>query len=359
MAAGIKYKWSAMMVVFSRRKKRYALELVARAAHEVRCLVKQRKLGRTGLKVSELGFGAWGIGGTSYGPTDDRESVRALNFAFDHGVNFFDTADTYGHGHSEKLVGETFQKSSKRLEAIIATKVGWDFYHGGSKKNMDPQYIRFACGESLKRLKTDYIDLYQLHNPTLEMIENGKMFKVLAELKQAGKIRFWGVSIHLPREGVSVIREGSSDVIQAIYNLIDQRVRGELMPVCQEHDIGLIAREPLYCGLLSGKYTREIQFDKNDHRNRWQPGKLDIDFKKIERLKGALRDTKVSLKRAAIEFVLNQKAVSVVIPGLKTVAQVEEHLQAVEHPKLKPAQIERLESIFQEDELFQMGFHYN
>ena len=207
--------------------------------------MKTRRLGRSGLEVSELGFGCWAIGGSSYGPTDDRESLKALTYAFDHGIDFFDTADTYGHGHSEELLGETFKESSKRLQVIIASKVGWDFYHGGSKQNFDPEYIRFACGESLKRLKTDYIDLYQLHNPKLEMIEEGSVFKVLAQLKKEGKVRHWGVSIHLAREGVAVIRNGTSAAIQAIYNLIDQRIKYELMPLCEEHDIGLIVREPL------------------------------------------------------------------------------------------------------------------
>ena len=150
--------------------------------------MKKRKLGRTGFEISELGFGAWAIGGTGYGPTDDRQSLKALKFAFDQGINFFDTADTYGHGHSESLIGEAFRASSTRVRIYIATKAGWDFYHGGDKKNFDPEYIRFACGESLRRLRTDYIDLYQLHNPKLEIIEEGRVFKVLAQLKQEGKI---------------------------------------------------------------------------------------------------------------------------------------------------------------------------
>lgn len=321
--------------------------------------MKTRRLGKTDLQVSELGFGAWAIGGTSYGPTDDKESLRALSFAFDQGVNFFDTADTYGHGHSEKLIGETFKESSKRRQVILASKVGWDFYHGGSKKNFDPDYIRFACGESLKRLRTDYIDLYQLHNPKLEMIEEGSLFKVLSELQKAGKIRFWGVSIHLPKEGGAVIREGSSHAIQAIYNMIDQRIRPELTVLCEEHEMGLIAREPLYCGLLTGKYTAESQFRKDDHRNRWTRDKYLTDLQKVERLKNLLSGTGVGLKQAAVEFVLFEKAVSTVIPGIKTVAHVEDHLRAVREPKLLPGIVHQIQELFEEDELFQAGFYRN
>ncbi len=321
--------------------------------------MKKRKLGRTGLQVSELGFGCWAIGGTSYGATDDRESLKALAYAFDQGINFFDTADTYGHGHSEELVGETFKESSKRLQVIVASKVGWDFYHGGSKKNFDPEYIRFACGESLKRLKTDFIDLYQLHNPRLEMIEGGSVFKVLAELKKEGKIRHWGVSIHLAKEGAAMIQNGTSETIQAIYNMIDQRIKYELMPLCEEHDIGLIAREPLYCGLLSDKYNPETKFSKDDHRNRWMKDKYLADLEKINRIKSAFDQSKVSLKQAAIEFILHEKAVSVVIPGMKTVSHVQDHLQAVRAPKLTFDEISRVHKLYQEDELFQTGFFRN
>ena len=320
--------------------------------------MKKRKLGGTGLEVSELGFGCWAIGGTSYGATKDQESLRALSYAFDHGINFFDTADTYGHGHSESLVGQAFKESSKRTQIILASKVGWDFYHGGSKKNFDPDYIRFACGESLKRLKTDYLDLYQLHNPKLEMIEEGSVFKILHELKQEGKIRFWGVSIHLSQEGNSAIRQGAS-TIQAIYNLLDQRIKNDLIPICEEHEVGLIAREPLYCGLLSGKYNPETKFSKDDHRNRWMKDKFLMDLKKIERIQSAFDSQKIPLKQAAIEFVLRPKAVSVVIPGIKTVSHLEDHLKAVESPKLSPAELNHIEKLYHEDELFQSGLYRN
>lgn len=320
--------------------------------------MKKRKLGSTHLEVSELGFGCWAIGGTSYGPTDDRESLRALSCAFDHGIHFFDTADTYGHGHSESLIGEIFKESSKRTQVIIASKVGWDFYHGGNKKNFDPAYIRFACGESLKRLNTDYLDLYQLHNPKLEMIEEGSVFKMLETLKREGKIRFWGVSVHSPAEGKSSIQKGAS-TIQAIYNLLDQRIKPELIPLCEEREIGLIAREPLYCGLLSGKYSAKTQFSKDDHRNRWMRDKLETDFKKIERIKAAFDHQKIPLQQAAIEFVLHQPAVSVVIPGIKTVSHLEDHLRAAESPQLSTSELEQMERLYEEDELFQAGFYRN
>ena len=315
--------------------------------------MKTRRLGRTGLQVSEVGFGCWAIGGSSYGPTDDGESLRALSFAFDQGINFFDTADTYGEGHSESLIGEVFKESSKRLKAVIATKVGFDFYHGGTKKNFDPDYIRFACTESLKRLRTDYIDLYQLHNPKLETIRDGSVFKVLDELRRKGHIRNWGVSIFSEQDGAAVIENGTSSAIQAIYNLIDQRARKQLMPLCERNDVGLIIRVPLYYGLLTGKYSAGSEFVRNDHRHGWAHEKFLENLEKVDRIKKTLGSDRVPLKQAAIEFVLHERSVSVVIPGMKTVSHVEDHLQAANRPLLTADDIQKLQKLHDEDELFQ------
>lgn len=319
--------------------------------------MKYRVLGRTGLRVSEVGFGAWAIGGTSYGTTKDEESLEALATAWEHGVNFFDTADTYGNGHSEELIGKFLKE--KRDQAVIATKAGWDFYHGGVKKNFDPDYIQFACDQSLKRLQTDRIDLYQLHNPTLEMIERGEIFQVLDELKSAGKIRFYGVSIYVPPEALAVIRSGKPDTLQLIFNLIDQRQAAEVFPEAEAKGIGIIVREPLACGLLSGKYTAESKFPKNDHRNRWVRERMAGDLKKLERFKSLLPLNRVSLVPAALEFILSFEAVSVVIPGAKTKAQVLEHVRASEDPKLRIQEISLLRQAYEQDEIFQTGFQRN
>lgn len=319
--------------------------------------MKYRVLGRTGQRVSEVGFGAWAIGGTSYGTTKDEESLEALATAWEHGVNFFDTADTYGNGHSEELIGKFLK--GKRDQAVIATKAGWDFYHGGVKKNFDPDYIRFACGESLKRLQTDSIDLYQLHNPTLEMIERGEIFQVLDELKRAGKVRFYGVSIYVPREALAVIQSGKPDTIQLIFNLIDQRPVSEVFPEAQAKGMGIIVREPLACGLLTGKYTAESRFPKNDHRNRWVRERMASDLKKLEKLKSILPTNQVSPVQASLEFILSFDAVSVVIPGAKTKAQVLEHVQASEDPKLRIQEISLLRQAYEREEIFQTGFQRN
>lgn len=317
--------------------------------------MKYRTLGRTGLSVSEVGFGAWAIGGTSYGLTRDEDSLDALAAAWEHGVNFFDTADTYGHGHSEELIGKFLK--GKREQAIIASKVGWDFYHGGSKKNFDSDYIRFACEESLKRLGAGHIDLYQLHNPKLEMIQSGEIFKVLDELKAAGKIRFYGVSIHTPAEALAVIDSGKADTVQLIFNLLDQRCLEEVFPKAKAAQTGIIVREPLACGLLTGKYTPESKFEKDDHRNRWDREKLANDIKKVERIKSILKTPRLSPVRVALEYILSYEEIGVVIPGAKTKAHVEEHVLASEESRLRIEEIALLRRIYQEEELFQTGFY--
>ena len=319
--------------------------------------MKYRTLGRTGQRVSEIGFGAWAIGGNSYGSTRDEESMDALQAAWDHGVSFFDTADVYGEGHSEELIGKFLK--GKRTEAVIATKGGYDFYHGAYRRNLNPNYIRFAVDESLKRLQTDFLDLYQFHNPTLEDIERGEIFRVMEELKAGGKIRFYGVSVHTPREALAVITNGKPDTIQLIFNLIDQRSVAEVFPKAEANKIGIIAREPFACGLLTGKYAAKSKFPKNDHRNRWDSNRMANDLKKVDRIRSLLQTPRLTLVRAALEFILNFEAVSVVIPGAKTSEQILESLLATEEPKLRIEEISILHNLFEREPLFQTGFLRN
>lgn len=314
--------------------------------------MKYRKLGRTGLDVSEIGFGCWAIGGTGYGPTDDEESLRALEAAWQGGVNFFDTADVYGDGHSENLLAR-FIKGKPRDKVVVASKAGWDFYQaGGNKKNFKPEHLRFACEESLKRLQTGFIDLYQLHNPSLELISNGEPVSVLEDLKKQGKIRFTGVSVHTEEEALAVLKDKRVDVIQLVFNLLDQRMLEKVFPLAKDNEIGIIAREPLACGLLTGKYKNGHKFFKTDHRNRWTEEKLDLELEKIAKIKNILSTERLSLSRAALEFVLDQEAVSTVIPGAKTPEQVEENLKASGDPQLRIQESFHLKEIYQREEIF-------
>ncbi len=319
--------------------------------------MKYRKLGRTNLQVSEIGFGAWPIGGDSYGKTDDTESVRTIQAALEGGVNFFDTADIYGRGHSEDLLGKTLE--GKRDSVILASKVGWDFYHAGVRQNFTPDYIEFACQKSLERLQTDYLDLYQLHNPNLETLKQEDLFTPLEKLKQEGKIRFYGVSIRIPEEGLAAIDLGCVDTLQLVYNLINQRQAAEVLPLAKERNVGVIAREPFACGLLTGKYGKDVVFQGPDHRRRWRKETIELDLAKLDKIKQAIQPMKTSLPILALEFILAHEAVSTVIPGAKTVTQVQENIQASESSFLSLTDMEKIRSIYQNNEIFQSGFYKN
>jgi len=317
--------------------------------------MKYRTLGRTQVKVSEIGFGSWAIGGSGYGPTNDDDSLESLKTARENGVNFFDTADTYGHGHSEKLLAG-FLKGTERSEFVLATKAGWDFYHGGSKKNFAPDYLTFACDESLKRLQIDFIDLYQLHNPSLQILKQGDALGAFEKLKAQGKIRFIGVSVHKEEEAFAAIEDGRVDVLQVMFNLLDQRMANRVFLRAAEKKIGIIVREPLACGLLSGKYpSADHEFHKEDHRRRWTREKKELELKKIERLKPILSTARLTLAQAALEFVLDHPEVSTVIPGAKFKDQVLDNLKASREPALRIQEAAQLRDLFHRDPLFQEG----
>jgi aryl-alcohol dehydrogenase-like predicted oxidoreductase len=302
------------------------------------------------MQVSEVGFGAWAIGGNkhghSYGLTDNAASLRAITRALDMGCTFFDTADIYGHGLSEKLLGQALQ--NRRHECVIATKVGNDFYHGPVRKNFDPDHIRFALEKSLTRLRTDYIDLYQLHNPPLMLLQRGEHYAVLDELKQAGKIRYYGVSVHDAYEGTMAIHTGKPDVIQVVYNLFRPDAQEELFPLVQEEEIGLIIREPLANGMLTGKYATDTTFPDDDVRASWPREYLLMQVQLVEKLRFLVTAGTRTLAQAALRFVLDEPAVSVVIPGIKTSAQAEENIASSNLPPLSESDRQTLRELLGE-----------
>jgi len=336
--------------------------------------MKERRLGRTDLRVSEIGFGCWAIGGNAYGPVRDEDSLEALAAAWDAGVTFFDTADTYGEGHSEEILGK-FLKNKPRDRRTIATKCGWDFYkpsqkpasflsgapeklnHAGHRKNFHADYVRFACEQSLKRLKVDAIDLYQLHNPSLELIRQGDLADVLEDLKKEGKIRFIGVSVHTEAEALAAIEDPRFQAIQVIFNLLDQRMATKVFPEAEKKDVGVIVREPLASGLLSGKYAPAHEFPKEDHRRRWVPEKREADWQKIQIIRGLIEGNPHGLLKTALEFALAFRPVSTVIAGAKTKAQALENAGTSLRPELDPGMMERLRELFEKNEIFRKALN--
>lgn len=308
-----------------------------------------RDLGKTGIKVSEIGFGAWAIGGPAeakgtplgWGRTSDDESLAAIRRARDLGVNFFDTADSYGFGRSESLLGIVL--SRRRQEVVIATKVGVVRDIGADlRKDFSGQHIFHAVDGSLKRLRSDYIDLYQLHNPTLDDLRRGELQEAMDRLQELGKIRYWGVSIGTPEEGLEIVRNGWGYTLQVLYNVLNQAPAKELFPLAKERGYGIIARVPLASGLLTGKFRTDTVFPQDDVRqNFFTPRRLEEAIVRVDEAKSIIGGGARNLTEAALRFVLANDAVSTTIPGAKNARQVEANVAAAEG-RLPPEVVDKL-----------------
>lgn len=309
--------------------------------------MKYRDFGNTGIKVSEIGFGCWAIGGNnhgnSYGPTTDKSSTDAINKALELGLNFFDTADVYGWGHSEELLGKVLR--GKRDRVVIATKVGADFYQGTGFQTFTPDYIRFALEKSLTRLKTDYIDVYQLHNPPMKLISKEETYATLRELKKEGKVRAFGVSVFTPIEGITAINVGQPDCVQITYNIFSCRPEEQLLPRAFETGCAIIAREPLANGFLTGKYDTAPKFAAGDFRKNWPMEYVQARSDATRELSFLKKNGQQSMAQAALKYPLMAQAVSTVIVGLKDVDMVEENLAASDAGPLSTEEMKQIHDL--------------
>ncbi|HEX2061244.1 MAG TPA: aldo/keto reductase [Thermoanaerobaculia bacterium] len=297
-----------------------------------------RKLGNTGITVSEIGFGGWAIGGRAdaggtpvgWGGSSDEEALAAIRRARELGVTFFDTADTYGFGRSESLLGIVL--SRRRNDVVIATKVGVARDADGRlKKDFSRNHIQHAVDGSLKRLRTDFIDLYQLHNPTFEELRRDDIHEAMDRLQEVGKIRFWGVSVTTPEEGIEIINRGWGYTLQVLYNVLNQAPAAELFPLAKEKGYGIIARVPLASGLLTGKYRPDTRFPNDDVRQNFcTPKRLEEVIPRVDEAKSIIGGTARTLTEGALRFVLANDAVSTTIPGMRNVRQVEMNVAADE-----------------------------
>lgn len=300
--------------------------------------MQYRDLGKTGIRVSAIGFGAWAIGGASEGSgaplgwsrTSDDESLAAVRRAREAGVTFFDTADSYGFGRSESLLGIVLARY--RQDVVIATKVGVVRTAAGEvKKDFSRQHVFHAVDGSLKRLRTDYIDLYQVHNPTIEELRREEIQDAMDRLQDAGKIRFWGVSVSTPEEGLEVVRSGWAHALQVLYNVLNQAPAAELFPAAKEKGYGIIARVPLASGLLTGKFRPDSVFPADDVRQNFlTPRRLEEALARVDEMKSIIGGTAPSLAVGALRFALADDAVSTTIPGAKNVRQVEMNISAAD-----------------------------
>jgi myo-inositol catabolism protein IolS len=286
--------------------------------------MEYRELGRTGLKVSTIGMGCWAIGGDAWGPVDDRDSTAAIERALEVGINLFDTADVYGRGRSEELLGQALQ--GRRDDMIVATKVGL-WHSGGDRPNAytRPEMILESCEESLRRLQTDRIDLYQCH---LWWDENTDVFlEAFEQLKTDGKIRASGVSTNEIDHLRHFDQDGTCEILQFDYSILNRSPERELLPYAHERRIGTLARGSLRMGILTGKFTADTLFPEGDVRREWpQQEWYGEQLAATERLKGVAGTR--SLSQVALAFVLAHPAVSTTIPGAKTPQQIQQNADA-------------------------------
>jgi aryl-alcohol dehydrogenase-like predicted oxidoreductase len=311
--------------------------------------MKYRSLGQTDLQVSEISFGTWAIGG-SWGNVTDSDSLRALQTAIGQGVNFFDTADVYGDGHSERLLAKATK--GKEQEIHIATK----FCRSADIFNPEAyteKSVRAFCEASLKRLEREAIDLYQIHCPPFEILKQGLVFEVLDKLKAEGKIRYYGVSVETMEEGLFCMEQSNVSTLQIIFNLLRQKPLDQLLPAARSKNVGILVRLPLASGLLTGKFKDDTQFAANDHRSfnengeRFNVGETfgGLGFAKgleLSRQLGWIAEGRESMARASLRWLLDQAGVSCVIPGFKNEDQVLDNLRAAQVPPFNEQEQQRL-----------------
>lgn len=317
--------------------------------------MEYRTFGQTGIRVSVIGFGAWAIGGPAmaglipigWGDTDDAASLAALRTAFDRGITFYDTADFYGLGRSEKLIGSVFANSDK---VVIATKVGHRLNDDGSiTLDYSKRHILSACEQSLLRLRRDAIDFYQMHSARIGHLEQGDCIAAMEQLQQEGKIRFWGLSLNTftPEPECTWLRTHNlGHGFQLVLNIINQR-SVPLLSELGKAGYGVIARMPLQFGLLTGKFTAENRFSADDHRsNRLPPHILGSAMNALESIWPLAEKYRVRASTLAFSYCASFPEVSTIIPGIRTSAQAEEN--ARELVSLDKADKDLIASLFRE-----------
>ena len=313
--------------------------------------MKYRVLGRTGLNVSEIGFGAWGIGKSGWIGASDDESLKALNRSIDLGVNFIDTALGYGEGHSEQLVGQLVRQRSETI--YVATKIPpknevWPARAGTPVAETFPADHVIKCTEkSLKNLGLETIDVQQFHVWSDEWADKGDWLSAIQKLQDQGKIRFFGVSIndYQPENAIKLIEAGALDTVQVIYNIFEQNPEEKLFPACQRHNIGVIVRVALDEGGLTGNITPDVTFAPDDFRSKYFRGdRKQQVYERVIRITSDLGISLDDMPETALRYVLSHPAVSTVIPGMRSVRNVERNCQIGDGRGLPQEKLQKLKS---------------
>ena len=317
--------------------------------------MKYRNLGKTDLEVSEIGFGVWTVSTGWWGKIDERDSIALLDQAVDLGINFFDTADTYAEGYGEEILAKALGK--KRNDILIGTKFGYDFYthveregHQERPQDFSASFVRYACEQSLRRLNTDHIDLYQLHNPRLGAIESDELFETLEALVYEGKIRYYGSALGPDigwfEEGEASMKERKVPSIQIIYSILEQDPAKKFFPIAEEEGTGLLSRVPHASGMLDGTYDKYTVFAPSDHRSNRRQVWLETSLKKMERLDFLTQETDATIGQIAIQFSLARASIASILPNITNQEQLNEFALAPETPNLSAEVLEQIDDLY-------------
>ena len=320
--------------------------------------MKYRQLGNTDLSVSEVGFGVWTVGTSWWGKIEEPQGINLLRQAFDLGVNFFDTGDTYGEGYGEEILAKALKQ--QRHDIVIGTKFGYDFYtyvvregHQERPQKWTPGFVRYACEQSLRRLDTDYIDLYQLHNPKMDAIEDDELFDTLDELVKEGKILHYGFAIGpdigWEEEGTAAVEYRDAQVMQIIYSILEQDPARAWFPLARERKTGLITRVPHASGMLDGTYTKDTVFEASDHRSHRRQEWLNTSLAKIAHLDFLMENMDATIGQIAIKFALSEDMVASVLPNITNIPQLTEFAAASETEDIPQEFLDQLNELYDEN----------
>ena len=322
--------------------------------------MKYRQMPRTDLTLSEVGFGVWTLGTNWWGRIEDAEKTALLENAVELGINFFDTADAYGDGYGEEILATVL--GHRRNDIIIATKFGYDIYdptprvgHQERPQKFDKEFVTYACEQSLRRLNTDHIDLYQVHNPRVDSLERDELFETLEQLQFDGKIRYFGVALGPDigwfEEGETSMRDRHVDSLQIIYSILEQEPAKDFFPIARENEVGLLSRVPHASNTLTGEFIEIPNFDENDHRAHRRAEWLREAIQKVDRVRFLELEEARSMAQSAIQFVLKKPEIVSVLPNFTKKAELNEYTAAVDTPGLTDEEQAQL------DELWENAFY--
>ncbi|HET6458803.1 MAG TPA: aldo/keto reductase [Nitrosopumilaceae archaeon] len=317
--------------------------------------MKYRTLGKSGIKVSEIGFGAWTLGLDWWGKKiEDDEAKRLLKKAYDVGINYFESGDIYGRGKSEKLIGEVF--SGMRNDIVISTKYGYDIYsneqigHKELPQKFTPEFTDFALQKSLERLQTDYVDVYGLHNPKINTIRDDAIFESLDNKIKEGKIKSYqvalGPAIGWAQEGIEAMEKRNVTAVQTVYNILEQNPGNKLIEHAQQYDVGILVRVPDASGILTGKVNADTKVSEKDHRSVRSGDWIKESLQKVDQLMPVAKRNGLNITELAIKFILSQNPVSSVLPTIVDEEEIVMFSQMADGKYLSSSDVNEITTLF-------------